>query len=636
MNNEMAANAHKRQNSMVSLSGSASGDDFFASVTGFDDFGNGEDDLDLMDGEDESKDSLGDLQDGTGGAARKLKRPPSTAEKKATHNAVERARRESLNGRFLVLADMLPGMNHVKRASKAAIVNKSIDLINDLRATEIKLTKETTALKQELEALRSRLAANNAGAAGAPSMPLPLPNGLQGPAAAHAAAAAAAAMMAAGHHPHTHPALAGLASQMPPSLAFQQQLHQQMQDGGMISSLNNQQQQQQPPLTPGSVQPLSAQQMHEHAAAMTMAAHQHQFLQQQHHLAQQQQQAQAQAQAQHQHQQMQQQQQTQQMQQAGLPMFPGVFNGFFNGVGLLDTLESARSESGSPTSAHSSAQQQAILGTSPSSNFAYNAAIPQLPAPAPLAGSAAAAAYFNEAALTSSSETSNNNNNSNSLHTLLGNAASSNNNNTASPPPSHYSPISFHSPSSSSTFAQQRLGSRGTVSGSSGTGNEGTAPSPASSHSVPTPPNATYSPPSSSASAILKKDGETATAQQQPASASPLMPSFEDPNAKAQADLQQYFAYQQRLASLNGQHAQAQAQAQAQAAAAAAAAMGFLPSHAAAAAAALAQQQNGNQSPTNATSFCGAQGMNIPAWQLMMAQHQALSTYGGVTGPTHF
>jgi hypothetical protein len=95
---------------MVSLSGSASGDDFFASVTGFDDFGNGEDDLDLMDGEDESKDSLGDLQDGTSGAARKLKRPPSTAEKKATHNAVERARRESLNGRFLVLADMLPGM----------------------------------------------------------------------------------------------------------------------------------------------------------------------------------------------------------------------------------------------------------------------------------------------------------------------------------------------------------------------------------------------------------------------------------------------------------------------------------------------------------------------------------------------
>lgn len=111
MNNEMAASsAHKRRTSTVSLGGNTS-DDLFASVTGFEDFGNGEDDFDLMDGEDESKDSLGDLQDGSGsGAARKLKRPPSTAEKKATHNAVERARRESLNGRFLVLADMLPGM----------------------------------------------------------------------------------------------------------------------------------------------------------------------------------------------------------------------------------------------------------------------------------------------------------------------------------------------------------------------------------------------------------------------------------------------------------------------------------------------------------------------------------------------
>jgi len=58
---------------MISLGGgSTSGDDFFASVAGFEDFGNGEDDLDLMDGEDESKDSLGDLQqDGSGGPAKK-------------------------------------------------------------------------------------------------------------------------------------------------------------------------------------------------------------------------------------------------------------------------------------------------------------------------------------------------------------------------------------------------------------------------------------------------------------------------------------------------------------------------------------------------------------------------------------
>lgn len=86
------------------LSNLSAAEDLFSSITGLDDLA-GDDDLSFDDGFDDSLDQK------AGGPAKKGKnRPASTAEKKATHNAVERARRESLNARFLVLADMLPGM----------------------------------------------------------------------------------------------------------------------------------------------------------------------------------------------------------------------------------------------------------------------------------------------------------------------------------------------------------------------------------------------------------------------------------------------------------------------------------------------------------------------------------------------
>lgn len=141
---------HHRNHSLASFSGD---EDPFSSITGFDDFAN-EDDLDLND-MDECKDSLGDLIKGD--AAKKMRRLTSSADKKATHNAVERARRESLNTRFLVLADLLPGMNHVKRASKAAIVNKSIDLIRELQSVEKRILKDNESLRLELNVLRQQL-----------------------------------------------------------------------------------------------------------------------------------------------------------------------------------------------------------------------------------------------------------------------------------------------------------------------------------------------------------------------------------------------------------------------------------------------------------------------------------------------
>ncbi|KAJ2906734.1 hypothetical protein GGI21_004002, partial [Coemansia aciculifera] len=49
------------------------------------------------------------------------------AQRRAAHNAVERARRESLNGQFQDLASAVPSLIHIKRPSKATIVEKSLE-----------------------------------------------------------------------------------------------------------------------------------------------------------------------------------------------------------------------------------------------------------------------------------------------------------------------------------------------------------------------------------------------------------------------------------------------------------------------------------------------------------------------------
>jgi len=50
----------------------------------------------------------------------------NTAEKRHQHNAIERARRETLNGKFIHLARLLPSLANSRRPSKSAIVNGSI------------------------------------------------------------------------------------------------------------------------------------------------------------------------------------------------------------------------------------------------------------------------------------------------------------------------------------------------------------------------------------------------------------------------------------------------------------------------------------------------------------------------------
>ncbi|KAI0685052.1 hypothetical protein BC835DRAFT_1421649 [Cytidiella melzeri] len=88
---------------------------------------------------------------------RKPSRRANTAERRATHNAVERARRETLNGRFLDLAGLLPNLSQIRRPSKSSIVNSSIAHIHASRRHRLLAARELRALKAESDALRREL-----------------------------------------------------------------------------------------------------------------------------------------------------------------------------------------------------------------------------------------------------------------------------------------------------------------------------------------------------------------------------------------------------------------------------------------------------------------------------------------------
>ncbi|KAF9789832.1 hypothetical protein BJ322DRAFT_560610 [Thelephora terrestris] len=88
---------------------------------------------------------------------RKPSRRANTAERRATHNAVERQRRETLNGRFLDLAALLPNLSQIRRPSKSSIVNSSIAHIHASRHHRLIAARELRILKAETDALRREL-----------------------------------------------------------------------------------------------------------------------------------------------------------------------------------------------------------------------------------------------------------------------------------------------------------------------------------------------------------------------------------------------------------------------------------------------------------------------------------------------
>lgn len=90
---------------------------------------------------------------GSGGGNKK----GTSAERRATHNAIERARRESLNGRFLQLAASLPAISDVRRPSKSLIVNKSLDFVADAMNREAIYRLKIDNMRDENAKLREQL-----------------------------------------------------------------------------------------------------------------------------------------------------------------------------------------------------------------------------------------------------------------------------------------------------------------------------------------------------------------------------------------------------------------------------------------------------------------------------------------------
>ncbi|KAJ7629408.1 hypothetical protein DFH06DRAFT_1225611 [Mycena polygramma] len=84
----------------------------------------------------------------------KMKQRANTAERRASHNAVERQRREALNARFLDLAAILPNLANVRRPSKSSIVNSSIAHVHASRRHRILAAQQLHLLANECDSLR--------------------------------------------------------------------------------------------------------------------------------------------------------------------------------------------------------------------------------------------------------------------------------------------------------------------------------------------------------------------------------------------------------------------------------------------------------------------------------------------------
>lgn len=77
----------------------------------------------------------------------------NTAEKRHQHNAIERARRETLNSKFLSLARLLPSLANHRRPSKSAIVNGSISHISNQREQRLLAASLLKQLSRERDEL---------------------------------------------------------------------------------------------------------------------------------------------------------------------------------------------------------------------------------------------------------------------------------------------------------------------------------------------------------------------------------------------------------------------------------------------------------------------------------------------------
>lgn len=79
------------------------------------------------------------------------------AEKRANHNAIERARRDSLNNRFQEIADCIPQLRDVKKPSKSLIMNKTLEYVKVAQKKLDNSSKEARDLKKENERLKAEI-----------------------------------------------------------------------------------------------------------------------------------------------------------------------------------------------------------------------------------------------------------------------------------------------------------------------------------------------------------------------------------------------------------------------------------------------------------------------------------------------
>jgi thioesterase domain-containing protein len=78
-------------------------------------------------------------------------------DRRAEHNAIERARRESLNVKFQQLAHALPNLQDDRRPSKSRIVEKALEWVRQTFHREQQYRQEIQQLRLENERLRAQL-----------------------------------------------------------------------------------------------------------------------------------------------------------------------------------------------------------------------------------------------------------------------------------------------------------------------------------------------------------------------------------------------------------------------------------------------------------------------------------------------
>ncbi|KAH8553956.1 hypothetical protein BGW37DRAFT_482907 [Umbelopsis sp. PMI_123] len=81
----------------------------------------------------------------------------SKADRRAEHNAIERARRESLNTKFQELAHSLPNLQNDRRPSKGTIIERTLDFVKRTIIQEERYRTEIERLREQNSKLRARI-----------------------------------------------------------------------------------------------------------------------------------------------------------------------------------------------------------------------------------------------------------------------------------------------------------------------------------------------------------------------------------------------------------------------------------------------------------------------------------------------